>query len=171
MVEHIRFPSPSPSTKPKHNTHKHVCVHVSMQVLLIDLTSMPVSGTVSFASFAGYSKVVNDGFGSARCYIAAADVCAYNMRDGTKVCAATRSQPLDLDPTMCACFTMMTFMYPEQHARQQNTIFFIVHPTPSPLQIGCVTTDSDGGWSMGITVGTSIKVNVTKGGGQGAEAS
>ena len=51
----------------------------------MDMTSMPVSGTVYLARHDAYTNEVNDAFGDKRCMLEGAMVCAYNALDDTQV--------------------------------------------------------------------------------------
>lgn len=63
----------------------HMRPHACMQLAVIDMTALPVSGRVYLAALPTYSKAIITSFGATRCPVEGATVCAYNSLDGNQV--------------------------------------------------------------------------------------
>lgn len=128
-------------------------VHAYLQAMFIDLTAMPVSGQVFIGQLPNYSSEINAAFAGRMCGVANASVCAYNAATDTQV----RYDPQHSQPTG----TLSLFTLGSSPPRNYMPCGCCTVP-----QIACVYTDTDGFYNLGITVGVTVRLNVTMGGEQ-----
>lgn len=92
LVRHITAAAPTPPSVHTAPGWRVFCCLLGAQLLLRDMTAMPLQGRVFLAALPGqYDPVWNAVLGSSQCPMAGVTVCAYNAVDGRQVPTTTRA--------------------------------------------------------------------------------